>query len=372
MERLRSIYKRVTEPPESPDIIEKIKHSVRTELRRTITIYVDLHSTDDVHPTPLPTDPYMAKNIVVVEAGRIGVCNFEEDVETPREQRSRLGYLSRIYDRKRRLTIAQANQEYFSTLKPTKFENSQHRPALLDSYEMTQDKFVEHVFPEYQFRAEHHTFDQSYRSYLYNKRWGTNAGLEEIGNYFMGIYVIEVHNTTNEEHQAFHTAYHDGMIDLSFKPPDHMPVVLIGGFDSLQKRNLMNVEVSQMLCRKLGKRDMPFGTSISSKTTGFARSERTDLVHILRYFFNLGFEYVNLIDQGCRYLNVDYGDPEAIKSGFTLARQQSAAEKEAVKHFPSGLLRKRKQSSYKRKYKPTKRLQKRVDKTRKSRSPLPK
>ena len=105
MERLKSVYKRFTQQKESPDPVEQIKHRVRKELlRRTITIYIDLHSTDDLHPVPLPTeeeDPYMAKNIVVVEAGRIGVCNFEVDVHNPRQQRSLIGHLSRIYDRAR-------------------------------------------------------------------------------------------------------------------------------------------------------------------------------------------------------------------------------------------------------------------------------
>jgi len=370
MEHLRSIYKRVTQ--ELPDPVEDIKHHVRKEiLRRTITIYIDLHSSDDVHPEPLPKDPHMAKHIVVVEAGRIGVCNFETKVNNPQQQRSHLIDLSNVYDRK--LSIVQANREYFLTLSPSKFEQSQHRPSLLQEHGMTKDEFSEHVLPEYKFRAENHLFDHSHRSYLSNKRWGTKPDLEEAGNYFMGVYVIEVHHTTDEQYEAFHNAYDDGMIEVQWKPPDHLlRRKLRVGFADLQRRNLMNVEVSQMLCRKLGKRDMPFGTRISSETTGIARYERTDLVHILRYFFNLGFEYVNLIDQGCRYLNVDYGDPEAIKSGFTLARQHSAAEKEAVKQLPFGLLRKRKQTSYKRKYKPTKRLQKRVDMTRKSRSPLSK
>lgn len=372
MERLKNAYKRMTEP-ESPDIIEKIKHSVRTELRRTITIYVDLHSTDDVDPPPLPKDPHMAKNTVVVEAGRIGVCNFETKVHNPQQQKSHLIYLSNLYDRERKLSIAQANREYFLTLSPSKFEQSQHRPSLLKEHGMTQDEFSEHVLPEYQFRAENHVFDHSHRSYLSNKRWGTNANLEESGNYYMGVYVIEVHNTTDEQYEAFHNAYEDGLTDVEWKAPDHvLRRKLRLGFEGLQKRNLMNVEVSQMLCRKLGKPELPFGTRISSETTGIARYERTDLVHILRYFFNLGFEYVNLIDQGCRYLNVDYKDPESIKSGFTLARQQSAAEKEAVKKISFGLLKKRTRTSYKQKYKPTKRLQKRVDTTRKSRSPLSK
>lgn len=380
MEFVRSVYKRATEPKkESPDIVEKIKHRVRKELlRRTITIYVDLHSSDDLHPKPLPTEeeePNMAKNIVVVEAGRIGVCNFEADVHNPEQQRSNIIYLSNIYDRARKLTIAKANQEYFSTLKPDKFEQVQHNQLLLNAYGIPKDAFVEHVLPEYQFRAQNQVFDQSYRSYLSNKRWGTSGDVEEAGNYFMGVYIIEFHNTTDEEYETFRNAYEDGMMDVSWKPPDHLlRRKLRLGFESLQKLNLMNVEVSQMLCRKLRKPDMPFGfgTSISSSTTGIDRYNRTDLVHILKYFFNLGFEYVNIIDQGCRYLKVDYNDPEAIKSGFTLARQHSAAEKEAVKQIPYGLLRKRTRTSYKRKYKPTKRLQKRVDKTRKSHSPLPK
>lgn len=377
MERLKSVYKRFTQQKESPDPVEQIKHRVRKELlRRTITIYIDLHSTDDLHPVPLPTeeeDPYMAKNIVVVEAGRIGVCNFEVDVHNPRQQRSLIGHLSRIYDRARKLTIAQANQEYFSTLKPTKFEQVQHYPLLLKEYGMTKDQFVEHLLPEYSFRAKNHIFDNSHRSYISNKRWGTSSDVEESGNYYMGVYIIEAHNTTDEFYEDFQNAYDDGLIDVRWKAPDHVTRLKLKlGFEELQKRNLMNVEVSQMLCRKLRKPDMPFGTAISDTTTGINRYNRTDLIHILKYFFNLGFEYVNLIDQGCRYLNLDYGDPEAIKSGFTLARQHSAAEKEAVKQIPYGLLRKRKQTSYKRKYMPTKRLQKRGDKTRKSRYPLPK
>ena len=49
---------------------------------RTITLYLNIHSSDDARPTPLVETPDMAKHIVVSETNRVGICGFSRGFTT--------------------------------------------------------------------------------------------------------------------------------------------------------------------------------------------------------------------------------------------------------------------------------------------------
>jgi hypothetical protein len=94
----------------------------------------------------------------------------------------------------------------------------------------------------------------------------------------------------------------------------------MGDFMELQRRNLLNVDYSDQISRKLTGKSFHLGNTArtTDDDTGILHYTFFLLSEVVAYFQKLGFKHVNIIDDSCRFMYA---------SQMPLAREQSATEK---------------------------------------------
>lgn len=311
--------------------------------KSTITIFINLHSIESYNPPKLEFTDLMASHRVISEANRIGVCAFGRN-HTTADEIAYLRQIRKIYTHHKRKAM-RGNTEFFKkTNRQHVFTNlHQHSEEL---HNVDQDTFLRWLQGEYTQRLIHNSPTDASRIYTADKVWGTRNDATEHENYIMGVHIIAFHHTDKSMVQKIRDLYYNQTYSWSSMPPDThgIPDDFFSKFKPLQSTNLMNLEVSQKLS------DLPFGYNESSEITGIPRYSRTSLSHLLLYFKNVGFDYVNMIDSGCRSIgDLDYTKDEDVKEAYPLMRTRSAEEKRLFQEHSAavGLLKRKRRLTIK-------------------------
>ena len=343
--------------------------------KRTVTIYLNIHSSDNAHPEPLVQTPDMAKHIVVSETNRVGICGFSRGFNTT----GQFKYVTKL--RTHYVTYKESamegNSEYFHKFaRGYLFESAadNRMTTIREVHQNLDDEtYAKVVLPEYRIRSLWNNSGKALRVYHTNKSWSATNNPKEGANYTMGMYIVGMHHCPPALEKRLKEVYYDyDAFSFPRMPPHHPDIEdeFFKLFKPLQSLNLMNVEVSERLSEALGIDELSIGTDASSESTGILRYKRTTLTHILKYFKDLGFDYVNIVDASCRYTEMNYANPEEVSRVRKLLRQQSTEETEDYeKQEETGLLRRSAKTLGKKKYRRGKRLQRPVYTRRKSSFP---
>jgi len=344
--------------------------------KRTVTIYLNIHSSDDAYPEPLVQTPDMAKHIVVSETNRVGICGFSRGFNVT-EQFKYVTKLRNHYAHYKESAMI-GNTEYFSKFsRGYLFEYAANNqiPHLRDAYKDLDEKtYTSVVLPEYRVRSLWDNPGKALRVYHTNKSWSTTNDPTERANFTMGMYIVGMHHCPPALEKRLRDVYYNYEAYSFPRMPPHDPSIpadFFGMFKALQSLNLMNVEVSERLSEALGIQEFPLGMDTSFESTGILRYKKTTLTHILKYFKDLGFDYVNIVDASCRYTEMDYKNPEEVSRVSKLLRQQSTKETDTYEQQSEteGLLKRTSKTLGRKKYRRGKRLQTPVYTRRKSNSP---
>ena len=344
--------------------------------KRTVTIYLNIHSSDSANPEPLVETPDMAKHFIVSETNRVGICGFSRGFSTV----GQFKYVTKLRTHyvTHKESAMRGNSDYFSKfarLDIFEAAASNKNSKLRDAYNVDDETYTKVVLPEYRTRSLWNNPGKALRVYHTNKSWSLSNNLKEEANFTMGMYIVGMHHCPPALEKRLKEVYYDYDAYTFPRMPPHHPDIeddFFKLFKPLQSLNLMNVEVSERLSEALGTEELPIGIDASSGT-GTLRYRATTLTYILKYFKDLGFDYVNIIDASCRYTEMDYKNPLVVSQVRQMLRQQSKQETddyEVVEEL--GLLKKTARSSGKQKYKRGKRLQKPFYTRRRQRSLLPK
>jgi hypothetical protein len=298
--------------------------------KRTVTIYLNIHSSDDAYPEPLVQTPDMANHIVVSETNRVGICGFSRGFNVT-EQFKYVTKVRKHYAHYKESAM-DGNSEYFSKFSRGYLFDSAAKnliPAIRDVHkDLDEETYVKVVLPEYRMRSLWDNPGKSLRVYHTNKSWSTTDDVGEESNFTMGMYIVGMHHCPPALERRLKEVYYDyDAYSFPRMPPEHPGISadFFGMFKALQSLNLMNLDVSERLAEALGTQELPIGTE-SAYSTGILRYKQTTLTHILKYFKDLGFDYVNIVDASCRYTEMNYKRPHTVSQVRKLLRQQSGKE----------------------------------------------
>jgi hypothetical protein len=330
--------------------------------KRTITIYLNMHSSDKAFPEPLVETPDMANHIVVSETNRVGICGLSRGFNST-EQFKYVSSLRKHYEQYKDSAM-EGNSEYFIKFARGymfQYVADKMVPSVRAAHQdLDEETYEKMILPEYRNRASLDNPGKAQRVYHTNKSWSTNNNIKDTSNFTMGMYIVGMHHCPPALERRLKDIYYDyEAYSFPRTPPEHPGISedFFEMFRALQTLNLMNVAVSERLAEGLGAKEIPLGTE-PSKSTGILQYKRTTLTHILNYFKDLGFDYVNIVDASCRYTEMDYKNPEEVTQIRTLLRQQSERETEDYERAEQlGLLKKTARTLGKRKYRRGKRPQ---------------
>jgi hypothetical protein len=310
------------------------------ESKKTVTIYIDLDS-DDNSSQPLLHDSSMAGHRVASMIGRIGLCNPMYEINTS-QQFAKINELRKLFKRHAQRAM-EGNIEFLqSTFNPPLRDMYKH-DAVVSKYGMDESTFMKFIQPQYDERESYNGTEL--RVYQKNKQWGVDPDSTHLEHFTMGVYIVGIHHAEMKKI----TKYNRMIPSIPRIPPRVERAEDYTEFQDIQSLNLMNLEVSKKLS------PLPFGVHPTFHSTGILHYTHTDLQHILRFFKSAGFDYVNILDTGCRNVDVDHTNPLLVDQSFRNARFDSMLEKLAFEDEDRavGLLsrRRRKKKRYTRKNK---------------------
>lgn len=137
-------------------------------------------------------------------------------------------------------------------------------------------------------KALHQERTSPFRSLVYDRSYSLE---DDSGAIIMGIFIINAQDSEREVVFEYPET-------ITTKPDEFTPIrapYVKDDYLELQKRNLLNVEVAKHILPEGFRR-----SSISEDFTNIPHYENITLSDILLFFGNLGYDYVNIIDDACR------------------------------------------------------------------------
>jgi len=253
------------------EIVVEVPEVTLSAVTKSITIYIDMHGMN--LPDKLPTT---ILNTII--GGSPGLCTFKQTHDTMDKTLMKIDRLKRIYQGQK---ISDANTIYskeFSGLKNLGFlRDDSHKliPSITPT-SWTWPKARNEYF------KRRYSFDYL-RSYIHDRLFSYEDDASAVT---MGIYVID-----NKEYSDISLKY---AVMSKFTPERQERIGTLDLYQQLQKQNLLNVNVAKQWAR--GGFDLPFTTEY----TTIEHYKEIKLSHILDFFKSLGYDHVNIIDEGCR------------------------------------------------------------------------
>ena len=232
------------------------------EIKKKITIFIYLHASDKstkiVDGVPLHTSL----------AVRPGLCAFSP-LKTTTQELDEIKEVKRVYDGK---SIREGNTmfaEQFQMYGIGKFENISGRK----------------YYTEEELRVLYNERTPPLRSIEYDRSYSIQDDNKAVTH---GIYIINA----QENGRNVEFTYPDILPSGEFTPTRLQ--YMKKDYVELQKTNLLNVAVAEHI--------LPggFPLSISDEYTNIPHYKKITLSDILLFFGKLGYDYVNIIDNGCR------------------------------------------------------------------------
>ena len=231
-------------------------------IKNTVTISIYLHGKNLTEPLKdkLPSDfSHMAI------AGAYGLCRFIQDI-TVDERLKTITHLKEVYQGK----IKHGNDVYLK-----EFTQGSTKKAVENH-----EKILMQETPYLEFEQLKQLYEQPYeyhRGFLEDRYYTIE---DDSFAKTMGIFII------NEK------------IDGVNKEREYANISCLPEYQELQKLNLINVEVAKQI--------LPDGLpcTIEDNYTGIPHYNGIRLSDILIYFKKMGYDYVNILDHGCRGENI--------------------------------------------------------------------
>jgi hypothetical protein len=243
------------------------------KIKRKITIFVDMHGENlkDKLPFELPLHTSIAV--------RPGICTFMFN-KTTTETLERLEEIKAVYHDK---PIFAGNDIYKESYQP--FENVYFEENVKDVMKGTPGYTKEDLLALHQERTS------PLRRLMHNRLYTISDDTRAI---IMGIFIINAQD--NEREIEF--TYPSVTIKSGEFTPDRSPFIK-DDYMELQCRNLLNVEVANSFV------EGGFQLESNDDYTNIDHVPRIALLDILLFFKKMGFDYVNIIDDGCRGESID-------------------------------------------------------------------
>jgi surface protein len=252
-----------------PEFIYSIK-----EIKKKITIFIFLHG--DNLKDELPRDLPLHTSIAV----RPGTCTFFLYKSTT-DTLEKIETMEKHYHDK---PIFEGNAIYREMFQPFQ-----------DYYFEENEKDVMTAvpgFPREELLALHQERTSPLRRLMHNRKYTISD--DKLAP-MMGIFIINAQENGREIEFTYPES-----IDIKDRPfREDRSMYIKDDYMNLQRRNLLNVEVANSL--------FPGGFKLESNDdyTNIDHVPSITLLDIIRFFEKMGFDYVNIIDEGCRGESID-------------------------------------------------------------------
>jgi len=241
----------------------------KKEIKKKITIFIDMHGENlkDELPLDLPLHTSLAV--------RPGICTFMFD-KTTTETLERIEEIEADYHGK---PIFAGNDIYGQKFQP--FKDVLFERHFKDAMRGTPGYTKEALFELHKERTS------PFRRIKHNRLYTISDDNRAI---LMGIFIINAQVNNHD----IDVEYPDS-IQINSKPftPSRSEFIK-EDYMSLQRRNLLNVEVADSFVKG------GFQLKSNNNYTNIDHVPSITLLDILRFFEKMGFDYVNIIDEGCR------------------------------------------------------------------------
>lgn len=243
------------------------------EIKKKITIFVDMHGENlkEELPFELPLHTSLAV--------RPGICSFMFD-KTTTETLQRIEAIEDDYQGK---PIFAGNNIYGKKFQP--FENYYFERNFKDAMKSTPSHTEKELFELHKERTS------PFRRIKHNRLYTISDDNRAV---VMGIYIINVQVNNDDIDIEYPESI---QINSETFTPTRSEYVK-GDYMSLQRRNLLNVEVANSFVKGGFKLDS------NDDYTNIEHVPSITLLDILLFFKKMGFDYVNIIDEGCRGENI--------------------------------------------------------------------
>jgi surface protein len=243
-------------------------------IKKKITILILLHGENlkDELPTDLPVHASLAV--------RPGTCTYFFK-KTTTQTLEKIEAIEEEYAGKK---IFIGNDSYVKKYQP--FEDSYFEENFEDAMKGTPGYTKEELF------VLHKNRTSPFRRLKHNRSY---TMLDDNLSVIMGIFIINAQENEDEIEITYPESIHIKPGDFT---PSRLPYIK-EDYMLLQRRNLLNVEVANSL--------YPGGFQLESEDdyTNIQHVPSITLFDILLFFKKLGYDYVNIIDEGCRVESID-------------------------------------------------------------------
>ena len=244
------------------------------EIKKKITIFIFLHG--DNLKDELPFDLPLHTSIAV----RPGTCTFFLNKNTT-ETLEKIKIMEENYRDKPIFAGNVIYREMFQPFQDLYFEENE-----------TDVMTAIPGYPREDLLALHQERTSPLRRLMHNRRY---TMLDDKLAPIMGIFIINAQENGSEIEFTYPES-----INIKDRPfREDRSMYIKEDYMSLQRRNVLNVDVANSL--------FPGGFQLESADnyTNIQHLPSITLLDILRFFKKMGFDYVNIIDEGCRGESID-------------------------------------------------------------------
>jgi hypothetical protein len=271
---------------------------------RTIVLFVFLHGEETLN---VPLDVPIS-NTLINPSGKLGLCVYSKELHKSDYTLDIVNYYKTLLKESRTIND-------FNYIMSNMFSNTNMHYPPKKSLEKLHKQNFDYFSKEYEFSR---TDTSNYvRNYTYDKMYTFNN--DEFNNN-MGIYILGTKHVSDE----INSVLTEPLIDFNTSSPES----ILNAYNITNKNVYFNMIYN--FVSRFGFFDVE-NSNLSNdvdNTSGRNRFNNILLSRILRLFYNMGFEHVDIVEMSCRYIK----DEEYMES-YPLIRKHSFDEKQNYKRW---------------------------------------
>lgn len=281
-----------------------ISNTLENRPLKTIVLFIFLHGTE-----PLQNELNIPiSNSVVNPTGRLGLCAYSTDLYKENQTLNIFNYYRTLLQESK--TINDFNYIMSNVYSNTKIYTPPDE-AIKFKYNKNSDYFLK----EYNISRDN---PENYvRNYIYDKKY---SFLNDAFNKTMGIYILGTKHVSNEINNVLTQPF------IKFNKDS--PASILNAYNIIDENVYFNLIYN--FVTRFGFFDVENSnlSDVFDNTSGRNRFNNIFLSRVLRLFYNMGFEHVDIVEISCRRI-----EDEKYMTNYPLIRRHSISEKENYKNW---------------------------------------